>query len=66
MRELLHAGRHLGRGLFHALAELGAVRTVPPGDPRVAAERLAAAIAAVARAHDLETSGTARSRAAAR
>jgi len=56
MRELLHAGRHLGRGLFHALAELGAARTAPPGEPRAAAERLSAAIAAVAQAHDLETS----------
>jgi 1-acyl-sn-glycerol-3-phosphate acyltransferase len=54
MRELLHAGRHLGRGLFHALAELGAARTSPPGEPRAAAERLSAALAAVARAHDLE------------
>lgn len=54
MRELLHAGRHLGRGLFHALAELGAARTSPPGEPRVAAERLSGALAAVARAHDLE------------
>lgn len=54
MRELLHAGRHLGRGLFHALAELGAARTSPPGEPRVAARRLSEALAAVARAHDLE------------
>jgi 1-acyl-sn-glycerol-3-phosphate acyltransferase len=56
MRQLLHAGRHLGRGLFHALAELGAARTAPPGEPRAAAERLSGAVAAVARAHDLETS----------
>jgi 1-acyl-sn-glycerol-3-phosphate acyltransferase len=54
MRELLHAGRHLGRGLFHALAELGAARMSPPGEPRAAAERLSRALAAVARAHDLE------------
>jgi lyso-ornithine lipid O-acyltransferase len=54
MRELLHAGRHLGRGLFHALAELGAARMSPPGEPRAAAERLSGALAAVARAHDLE------------
>jgi 1-acyl-sn-glycerol-3-phosphate acyltransferase len=54
MRELLHAGRHLGRGLFHALAELGAARMSPPGEPRAAAERLSGALAVVARAHDLE------------
>jgi lyso-ornithine lipid O-acyltransferase len=54
MGPLLHAGRHLGRGLFHALAELGAARTSPPCEPRAAAERLAGALAAIARAHDLE------------
>jgi 1-acyl-sn-glycerol-3-phosphate acyltransferase len=53
-RELLHAGSHFGRGLFHALAALGVARTWPPCEPRVAAERLARALAAIARAHDLE------------
>jgi 1-acyl-sn-glycerol-3-phosphate acyltransferase len=54
MRQLLHAGRHVGRGLFHALAELGAVRTSRPLEPRAAAERLAAALEVIGRAHDLE------------
>jgi len=54
MRGVLHAGRHLGHGLFNALAELGAARMSPPRDPREAADRLAAALGAIARAHDLE------------
>jgi 1-acyl-sn-glycerol-3-phosphate acyltransferase len=54
MREVLHAGRHLGRGLFNALAELGVARLSPPRDPCEAAHRLARAIGAIARAHDLE------------
>lgn len=55
MIQLVHASRHFGRGLFHTLAELGAVRMASsgPGDPRIAAHRLAAVIRAVARAHDL-------------
>lgn len=56
MREVLHAGRHLGRGLFNALAELGVARLSPPRDPCEAAHRLARAIGAIARAHDLEVS----------
>jgi lyso-ornithine lipid O-acyltransferase len=48
-----HAVRHLGRGLFHALAELGAARMSPPRDAREASHRLAGAIGAIARAHDL-------------
>jgi len=54
MTPLLHAGRHLGRGLFNALAELGAVRMAPPREPRAAAHRLAGALGAIARAHDLD------------
>lgn len=54
MNRLVHAGKHFGRGLFHALAELGAVRmSSGSGDPRIAALRLAAGLRAVARAHDL-------------
>jgi len=45
--------RHVGKGLFNALAELGAVRMAPPRDSRAAAHRLAGALGAVARAHDL-------------
>ena len=47
------AARHLGRGLFSALSELGSARTAPPRDPREAAHRLAAALGAIGRAHDL-------------
>lgn len=54
MRGLLHAGKHLGRGLFNALAELGAARMSPPRDPRAAAHRLAGALGTIARAHDLD------------
>lgn len=51
---MLHAGKHLGRGLFNALAELGAVRISPPTEPRAAAHRLAGALGTIARAHDLD------------
>ncbi|MFN0250663.1 MAG: lysophospholipid acyltransferase family protein [Kofleriaceae bacterium] len=44
---------HIGRGLFNALAELGAVRMSPPSGSKAAAHRLAGALGAVARAHDL-------------
>jgi 1-acyl-sn-glycerol-3-phosphate acyltransferase len=49
----LTSARHIGRGLFNALAELGSVRMAPPRDPHAAAHRLAGALGAVARAHDL-------------
>jgi len=49
----LHAVRHIGGGLFHALAELGSVRMTPPRDPRAAAHRLAGVLGALGRAHDL-------------
>lgn len=49
----LTSAAHIGRGLFSALAELGAVRMAPPKDSRAAAHRLAGALGAVARAHDL-------------
>lgn len=49
----LTSAAHIGRGLFNALAELGAVRMAPPTDSRAAAHRLAGALGAVARAHDL-------------
>lgn len=52
----LHAGKHVGRGLFNALAELGAVRLAPPREPRAAALQLAGALRTIARAHDLEVS----------
>ena len=54
--QALHAARHLGKGMFNALAELGAVRMAPPmKDARAAAHRLAGALGAVGRAHDLVT-----------
>ena len=45
--------RHAGRGLFHALAELGAARMTPPRDSRDAVHRLAGALGTIARAHDI-------------
>lgn len=48
-----HLARHAGRGLFHALAELGSARMAPPRDPRDSAHRLAGALGAIGRAHDL-------------
>jgi lyso-ornithine lipid O-acyltransferase len=54
MRAMLNAGKHVGRGLFNALAELGAVRSLPPTEPRAAALRLSGAVATIARAHDLD------------
>lgn len=50
----LSTARHVTAGLFNALAELGAVRMAPPKDPRAAAHRLAGALGAVGRAHDLQ------------
>ncbi len=52
------AVRHLGGGLFSALAELGSARMAPPRDPREAAHRLAGALGAVGRAHDLTVTVT--------
>lgn len=49
----LTSAAHIGRGLFNALAELGAVRMAPPSCSRAAAHRLAGALGSVARAHDL-------------
>ncbi len=49
----LRGGRHIGRGLFNALAELGAIRMAPPRDGEAAAHRLAGALGTIARAHDL-------------
>lgn len=48
-----HLGRHVGVGMFTALAELGVARMTPPRDPEDAAARLAAALGAVGDAHDL-------------
>lgn len=48
-----HLGRHVGGGMFTALAELGVARMAPPRDPEDAAARLSAALAAVGDAHDL-------------
>jgi len=45
--------RHGAAGLFHALAELGSARIAPPRDRLSAAHRLAGALGAIARAHDL-------------
>jgi lyso-ornithine lipid O-acyltransferase len=45
--------RHVGAGLFNALAELGSARMAPPRDARDSAHRLAGALGAIARAHDL-------------
>ncbi len=45
--------RHVGAGLFSALAELGSARMAPPRDARESAHRLAGALGAIARAHDL-------------
>jgi lyso-ornithine lipid O-acyltransferase len=47
------AVRHIGVGLFSALAELGSARMAPPRDSRDAAHRLAGALGAIGRAHDL-------------
>jgi 1-acyl-sn-glycerol-3-phosphate acyltransferase len=51
--DLLRATQRAGRGLFNALAELGSLRMSPPRNARDAAHRLAGALGAIARAHDL-------------
>jgi 1-acyl-sn-glycerol-3-phosphate acyltransferase len=48
--------RHVGAGLFNALAELGSARMAPPRDARDSAHRLAGALGAIGRAHDLDVS----------
>lgn len=50
MRNLV---KHVGRGVFEALSELGAARMHPPKDTREAVHRLAGAVTACARAHDI-------------
>jgi len=49
----MNLAKHLGRGVFNALAELGAVRMAPPRDSLARAHRLAGALGAIARAHDV-------------
>ncbi len=44
---------HTGRGLFDALAELGAARMAPPRDARDATHRLAGALGTIAKAHEM-------------
>src|SRR5262245_33385345 len=56
MRQMVNAARHIGQGLFLALAEIGQARMSPVRSPRQAAERLSRGLAAMARAHDLEVS----------
>jgi 1-acyl-sn-glycerol-3-phosphate acyltransferase len=51
--ELFRATHRTSRGLFNALAELGAARTAPPRDTREAAHRLAGALGAIGRAHQI-------------
>jgi len=49
----IRGARHISRGLFNALAELGAIRLAPPRDSGAAAHRLAGALGTIARAHDI-------------
>jgi 1-acyl-sn-glycerol-3-phosphate acyltransferase len=51
--ELFRATRHVGSGLFNALAELGAARVSRPKDDLAAAHRLAGAVGTIARSHQL-------------
>lgn len=52
--ELFRATHTVSRGLFNALAELGAARVTRPRDSLEAAHRLAGAIGTIARSHGLE------------
>ena len=54
----ISALRHVGGGLFTALAELGSARMAPPRNARDAAHRLAGALGAVGRSHDLAVTVT--------
>lgn len=56
MFSLVRASHHAGRGLFHALAELGIARVDPPRGAHDAAHRLAGALGAIARAHEITVS----------
>lgn len=53
MSRVLCGARHVGRGLFDALAELGAARMAPPRDALEAAHRLAGALGTIAKAHEI-------------
>jgi 1-acyl-sn-glycerol-3-phosphate acyltransferase len=53
VRATWNATRHASRGLFAALADLGAARLSPPTDPGDAAGRLSAAVRAICEAHDI-------------
>ncbi|HEY6178626.1 MAG TPA: hypothetical protein VIX73_29450, partial [Kofleriaceae bacterium] len=46
MRQMVDAARHIGRGLFLALAEIGQARMSPVRSSREAAERLSRGLAA--------------------
>lgn len=52
-KPLGYAGKHLARGMFHALSDLGTARISPPRNARDAAHRLAGTLTAIARAHDM-------------
>jgi 1-acyl-sn-glycerol-3-phosphate acyltransferase len=51
--DVVRASHHAGRGLFHALAELGTARMAPPLSRHRAAHRLAATLGAIARSHEI-------------
>lgn len=53
-RAAFRGARHIGRGLFNALAELGAIRLAPRLASGPAAHRLAGALGTIARAHHLD------------
>jgi lyso-ornithine lipid O-acyltransferase len=51
--KLATGGKHMARGMFHALAQLGNARSTPIKDARDGAHRLAATLGMIARSHGL-------------
>lgn len=53
LAKLATGGKHMARGMFHALAQLGNARSTPIKDARDGAHRLASTLGMIARSHGL-------------
>lgn len=53
LAKLATGSKHMARGMFHALAQLGNARSTPVQDARDGAHRLAATLGLIARSHGL-------------
>ena len=53
LAKLATGGKHMARGMFHALAELGHSHRTPVKDASEGAHRLAATLGLIARSHGI-------------